>query len=786
MDFSYDKSLAPWEPETKGNGSKIRILELLPPPWYLRWVPRCFLSWYPLRSRLAWEPLDTLSNSAKSPTRTPGIKVQTLPYRALSYTWGNPDTPKVFIIVNGERFEITASLALALFHLRSPSQPLRIWIDQICIDQKNNDEKTEQVGHMKHIYRNCEECLVWLGPEEYGSDALMDLFNRMGAFSEKLKLLDKYHPTRYHELVDIQMQVNPQDPDTIEYHAFCDAIVLEWTPANLESLIAFHQRPWFFRAWVLQEFALPPKATFICGHKTIQAETLMVVLAMFTSTIIPKITRTSSGNQKIMNLLGTINDVNTLQPFFSTRQRQKAQRREATDPYKIDGDNLYQILQRICVEQNVQATQGTDMVYGLLGLINNQEQLGVQPIYLQKRELLAQAAFLVEADKSGRYDPLLETHEANEEENATEEEEKKKKKKKKKEAQLMQQLQAGLTYTQTAKAIILSGSVDLLTLVRHVKKDMTLPSWVPDWRSAVRQHFAHKGELEKVDFTALAIAQYLESKNALPSWVPDWRTELKRSYSWLRDEKKAPLFKASANQPLRLFPENDGQVLAIEGYIVDKIEEVGGPWSGGSRADGASSSFPHEDYINYLTQVRQMCLLSKAKGANIYQNDKRRDEAVWRVPIGDIDQDEMYLAVRAEPPCKLRYDTCLAELELQMQVNGLTSLKEYEQRAAEVDAMSQPREADTDGRGFYGSLYRIHMQEMKGKRPFLSSVGYVGMGPSYMRPSDIIVVLSGASVPFIVRPLEEGRFRLLGECYCDGIMDGEIVGKQAGERIILV
>jgi hypothetical protein len=49
------------------------------------------------------------------------------------------------------------------------------------------------------------------------------------------------------------------------------------------------------------------------------------------------------------------------------------------------------------------------------------------------------------------------------------------------------------------------------------------------------------------------------------------------------------------------------------------------------------------------------------------------------------------------------------------------------------------------------------------------------MGPAYMRPGDVIVVLGGASLPFIVRPSEDGNFRLMGECYYDGIMDGELV-----------
>jgi hypothetical protein len=49
-----------------------------------------------------------------------------------------------------------------------------------------------------------------------------------------------------------------------------------------------------------------------------------------------------------------------------------------------------------------------------------------------------------------------------------------------------------------------------------------------------------------------------------------------------------------------------------------------------------------------------------------------------------------------------------------------------------------------------------------------------------------VVVLQGAVIPFVVRPAEQGRYQLLGEAYSDGIMDGEIVGRQQEEMIVLV
>jgi hypothetical protein len=727
MSFSYESSLDAWSPAKSSDDTKIRILQLYSSPWYLRWLPGFLISRIPLRASLSWVPLEG-NASLTTGNKSPGLAGLYPSYKALSYTWGD-NTETRYIYINGKRLKITLSLAIALSHLKPKSESLKIWIDQICINQEDNKEKSEQVGIMGRIYRNTEEALVWLGPAADGSDALMDMFNKLGAFAGEFDL-PGYYQGNYAELQDIEMEVNPQDPKTIEYHTFCDSIVPELTHALFASLMAFYKRPWFNRAWVVQEFSLPPRVTFVCGHKTIGAEILMVVWQMMTITMFPKIIRASSNDRTTITLLETISDMDPLTPYFLSRRRRKA-----GDKGLIPSEGLYKTLQRTYVEQSVQATQGCDMVYGLLGLVNDAKQLGISADYSEKN----------------------------------------------------QQLQTALTYTRTARAIISSGKVDLLVFAQHQKKDITLPSWVPDWRSQLRQSFADNDGQEQVDFATLAISRHLDKNGMLPSWVPDWRSDLRRSFAWLRVEENGPLFHACADQPLELCHGNDDRVLTLKGYKVDEIEEVGGPWTGGSRVlDGTSARFPHEEYLNYLAQIRQMCLLSKAKGTDIYPNSDRRDEAIWRIPVGDIDQDDNYFPIRASQSCKLKYDHCVAELELIVQVHSMSSVEEYRTRAAEVMAMGQMEVAGTNVRGNTGALYRTRMQELKGKRPFLSHIGYVGMGPSYMRHGDIIVVLSGASLPFIVRPLGEDRFRFLGECYCDGVMDGEIVNRRARETIVLV
>ena len=62
------------------------------------------------------------------------------------------------------------------------------------------------------------------------------------------------------------------------------------------------------------------------------------------------------------------------------------------------------------------------------------------------------------------------------------------------------------------------------------------------------------------------------------------------------------------------------------------------------------------------------------------------------------------------------------------------------------------------------------------------------MGPICTVAGDLVVVLNHTNPPFIMRSVESGenRCELLGECYCDGVMDGEIVGKSEDQKLYFV
>ncbi|KAI1118645.1 heterokaryon incompatibility protein-domain-containing protein [Nemania sp. NC0429] len=145
-------------------------------------------------------------------------------YDAISYTWGAPDfTEEVFI---GEEFRmpITENLRDALIRFRHPTEIRSIWADAICIDQKNDEEKSKQIPSMKDIYRCASSVLVWLGKLPVADACLREI-----------SLLSQRKMT----------------PTTASH--------MEKISSALNRLVSI---PWFSRRWVIQEIVTNPCVTF--------------------------------------------------------------------------------------------------------------------------------------------------------------------------------------------------------------------------------------------------------------------------------------------------------------------------------------------------------------------------------------------------------------------------------------------------------------------------------------------------------------------------------------------
>jgi hypothetical protein len=118
-------------------------------------------------------------------------------YVALSYVWGSKEVTES-IIVNGSSLAVTINLASALRELRSSRAledskgvqmlPILLWVDAICINQQDVEERNSQVLMMGDIYRHAVSVLAWLGPEaDKSSEAMIAL----RSIAQEVKTLGK-------------------------------------------------------------------------------------------------------------------------------------------------------------------------------------------------------------------------------------------------------------------------------------------------------------------------------------------------------------------------------------------------------------------------------------------------------------------------------------------------------------------------------------------------------------------------------------------------------------------
>lgn len=145
----------------------------------------CQLSYFPLKdcatkvshSQLNWNIVDDVPEASKDVTwgYTWGD------YGALSYTWGDV-TPIRDILINGHKVSVRSNLEAALRALRNRSSiqaGLLIWIDALCINQEDINERNQEVKRMRTIYKTAREVIVWLGAEGDQSSKVMRLIRSL-------------------------------------------------------------------------------------------------------------------------------------------------------------------------------------------------------------------------------------------------------------------------------------------------------------------------------------------------------------------------------------------------------------------------------------------------------------------------------------------------------------------------------------------------------------------------------------------------------------------------------
>ncbi|KAK4965330.1 hypothetical protein LTR42_012084 [Elasticomyces elasticus] len=215
-------------------------------------------------------------------------------YYALSYCWGTGEADSE-IIIDGKVFFITANLFCALQAVRRymnySAQSANaiwaidaLWADAICLDQANDEEKSDQVQRMHRIYRSAVEVIVWLGEEADGSSWAMMLlqwlkdscfplsgYHGLGRGRRSIqKLLETRMTSRLERYNGFVSHNLPQTARNLQPVQSAHEVLVATFPADHDLWTACDRlmtRAWFSRVWTYQEIHLARQAIVLCGDE---------------------------------------------------------------------------------------------------------------------------------------------------------------------------------------------------------------------------------------------------------------------------------------------------------------------------------------------------------------------------------------------------------------------------------------------------------------------------------------------------------------------------------------
>ncbi|OBR07254.1 Heterokaryon incompatibility protein [Colletotrichum higginsianum IMI 349063] len=242
-------------------------------------------------------------DESKSQGFTLQLKTCTLddvpPFWALSYTWGSsdfddgadslttPETRYVQVECEGRGLEVGETLfdfltqvkddminvsgspprhrvpprnyaASPRHRLLFPANPLSLWVDAICIDQRSSREKSQQVQLMGRVYEAARNVVVWLGSAEPNDnvswvfDTFVPVMRAEARSSATVALLQEIGP-----------ELDHPGATWLLGRDFCD----RWRRSYPDYFAFFLRKRWLTRGWVVQEAALPAPADIVlqCG-----------------------------------------------------------------------------------------------------------------------------------------------------------------------------------------------------------------------------------------------------------------------------------------------------------------------------------------------------------------------------------------------------------------------------------------------------------------------------------------------------------------------------------------
>ena len=652
-------------------------------------------------------------------------------YIALSYVWGDT-TDTIPITCDGKLVFITQTLKAALWKLAAAFASVPLWADALSIDQQNISEKTQQVNMMASIYGKAAGVSIWLGPDPY-NDAT-DVLADVKALVEGLGIL-----------VAMGAQFQHFDDDTGDLHwtlpdgsPHVSALPRALVAPNEEEkgrLGRFFRHPWFSRTWVMQECGLASQPFVFWGDSIMEWNPIGAT-AIF-------LHRYCKAHLNSLNLASDVKHVRDLYLIFSpfvpmatfSHILHMARRSQATDPR----DKVFALLSHptahaedyITTPANPRAFESyRNLVTPFLPDFKDMYVVGIPNQRTQVSSIGA----------PGLSRPLLKADYM------------------KTTAEVYLELARGhIERTQT---------LEILSFVQHDPKstsDLFSPSWVPRWDYFV-----------DTPIVGLYNGNHFAAANR----------------------------RAVVTTPAI----GDSNVLIVRGNLFSRIAfhtRVLGPSDFDLPLPGTHSVGPESSVVQDLWVTNPISSFWLKRGlAACYDEGVEYPRILSPLPgtsyalnLGNRDGDLLEAYLRSWVLGKDLGQT--DSFDFQADSSAYWERLFY---GTSGDPNQRTENTVNDDKKVHWKRYRDSAAHLcKEKKFFLTYKGLFGVGPGALKEGDRVAVLLGSDAPFVIREVDpdsldptkpipqSAKFKLVGECYVNGLMQGQSVrGREIERNIILI
>jgi hypothetical protein len=253
----------------------------------------------------------------------------------------------------------------------------------------------------------------------------------------------------------------------------------------------------------------------------------------------------------------------------------------------------------------------------------------------------------------------------------------------------------------------------------------------------------------------LAFSQFPKFEVSLRSWVPDWKGDIDvgRVPGAIKDNN---FYHTGCNRGSSVTVTSDPNMITLRATLVDTVKRAWTPFRVQPESDG---TFDYLHLDAFLTAVKDFCKDSDSTGGReSFRSPKQRAEAIWRIPIRDLKIMRGLGHCRAPESMIQGYNTLQEDLSLckdpryvyamskRLGLPSVYSATEFE----DFESFDETTERRNKNR--HGMIdYLASMDYSKGRCPFITQTGYVGLGPANIYVGDKVYVVLGSAVPYVLR-----------------------------------